>query len=368
MRRRFKVLAFKVFNRLGNKQLFEGFNVWAGALHEAKAKEHREMELRYASEAERQIEAAKQAEAERKRLHGLRAIQKLVHCCLATTLSAWINYTKQCKHERMVVLRFARKLKFRQASMCFSTWQDFCSQRDMLRRIIRRLFGGRLSKLMLGAFKTWYDGMREQDKTLHIIRKFALRMKNQKLAKIFVCWSAYAYEEKANRLIVKRFASRMANAAIFRCLRRWMHFKDQRIKVRRLMQKCVGGKRTIALSAALKTWHRAAVAFEMREMQLIIESDKDIKTENEELKARVQALEESNEVVHKQTNLLMSPAVVGSVPGTPMSLSYSPVVKFNLETDSSSMLRTPGLRTPGSNTKGNLSLWEESERGDAKSA
>ena len=371
LRKRLKYLAFKVFNRIGNKQLYEGWFIWSSALHEIKQIEHDEMEVRFASEADRQIAEAKKAEKERKRLHGLRTIQKLVHGALAMTLGAWIAYTKQCKHERMVIARFAKKLKNRQAAKCFSSWLEYCGTRDFLRRTLRRLFGGRSAKLMHGAFNIWYTGMKEHDRNANIVRKFALRMKNQHLTAIFLRWSAYAYEGKNNRLIVKRFVTRMQNAAAFRCLRKWMHFSNQRIRMRMLIKRCLGGKRTVMLSAAMKKWYKAVVSGEMEEMQRKIDSynDDEVRAENEELKARVMALEESNEVVHKLTNLLMSPALsAGILPSTPgLSTSFSPGVKFSL--GDSPALSTPGKglmkelgisgipATPGSHR--NLSLWEE---------
>ncbi|GMH53576.1 hypothetical protein TrRE_jg871, partial [Triparma retinervis] len=297
LRKRLKKLAFKVFNRIGNKQLYEGWAIWSSALHEVKQIEHDEMELRFASEADRQIAEAKKAEKERKRLHGLRTIQKLVHGALATTLGAWITYTKQCKHERMVIARFAKKLKYRQAQMCFSSWLEFCGTRDFLRRTLKRLFGGRTAKLLHGAFSMWYNDMKENDRNGLIVKRFVLRMKNQHLTAVFLRWSAYAYEEKNNRMIVKRFATRMQNAAAFRCLRKWMHFSNQRIRMRMLIKRCLGGKRTVMLSAAMKKWFKAVVNGEMEEMQRKIDSynDDEVRAENEELKARVMALEESNE-------------------------------------------------------------------------
>ncbi|GMH58180.1 hypothetical protein TL16_g02552 [Triparma laevis f. inornata] len=302
--------------------------------------------------------------------HQSKAIQRLVNSTLANTLNAWIAFVKQTKHERMVVMRFVSKMKHRHVAMCMATWAEFCDKRNFLRRILRRLFGGRSAKLMHGAFDIWREGIKEQDKNAAIIRKFALRMKNQHLTSIFLRWFAFAHEQRENRIIVTRFVKRMQNQSAFRCFRHWIHFSNQRIRIRRLMKKCLGGKRTILLNAALQKWARTVAQegvsqrenelfAQIEEMQKKIEDyeDEEIRAENEELKERVKSLEESSVVINKLTSLLMSPAIVGAAGagtgtgiGGRASVAFSPRTNFGeMKEDASSpsMMSTPGK----------LSLW-----------
>jgi len=138
-----------------------------------------------------------------------------------------------------------------------------------------------------------------------------------------------------------------------------MHYANQRQRMRRLVKKCLGGKRTLQLNAALKKWMQfvASADANEREQQLLDEmeemkrtimdlQDDSLREENENLKSRVAALEESSVVINKLTNLLMSPPLsaaggnIMSLIGGNSPLPFSPLYTPNNK-NSSTINYTP---------------------------
>ena len=275
LRKRLKYLALKIFNRLSNGKVFGAFLKWAEFNEELIAEERAEYELRYASEADRKIEMEKRAIAEAKQKAGLKMIQKMMHSCLANTIHSWIAYVRIAKNERAVVARFVKRMKYRLASMCIATWSDFCGQRKFLRRFVKKLLAGKESKSMLGALTTWRanvkDGIRQE-------------------------------------IVLEKFARRMRYGTIAKCHSRWLEYVDQRVRMRRLVRTCLGGKRSMMMNAAFKRWYKNGINSIVGDMKDYIENchDVELRAENTELKKRITELEESSTAIHKLTSMLIS--------------------------------------------------------------
>ena len=273
LRKRLKYLALKIFNRLGNNKLLSGWMSWVALSEHYREIDRQNVELRYASESERSAELARRAEVEAKQRAGLKMIQKMVHGCLANTLHGWVTFVKIAKHERFVVHRFAKKMKNRSLMMCVATWDDFCSQRKFLRRFIKKTTSGKCTKELLGAFSTWRASTKEDVRLTGILKKFSKRLLQQSL---------------------------------FRCMHNWNLYVEQRIRTRKLIKFCLGGKRVMAMKSAFRLWFKGVIDC----MKNYIDNchDVELRVENDELKRRISSLEESSVVIHKLTNLLLEGA------------------------------------------------------------
>ncbi|GMH50752.1 hypothetical protein TrVE_jg7, partial [Triparma verrucosa] len=227
---------------------------------------HADEELKYASEAERKIEMAKRAAAEEKRKAGLRTIQKLVHGALANTLHAWVSFVKQAKHEKLVLARFAAKMKHRHVAMCMMTWCEYVGQRDFLRKFMKKLIGGRVFKEKAHALSVWRTfvfNMREleastgsanmqelvenlnskvleleaqnalligqlgsakaakADQAKKSMQRFIQQWKNKSLSLTMQGWKTYTKSAKEEKLKMVRFLRKMTHAWVAKCFEAW---------------------------------------------------------------------------------------------------------------------------------------------------
>ncbi|GMH51518.1 hypothetical protein TrRE_jg2619, partial [Triparma retinervis] len=155
LRKRLKYLALKTFNRLANSQLFGAWEVWVEVIEKEKEKEKEQYEMQFLVGKEREEAERKLAEAERKRQKGLEMIQRMMNGTLATTLIAWKSGAALMKRERIMLERFAKKMKNRQAYSTMISWREFVGQRKWIRGLMVRMLGGKEKKALFAALRRW---------------------------------------------------------------------------------------------------------------------------------------------------------------------------------------------------------------------
>ncbi|GMH72166.1 hypothetical protein TrLO_g7135, partial [Triparma laevis f. longispina] len=265
-RQHLRRLATKVFNRLANAQIYGAWEEWVGLVVEAQEKERAKEDLKYASEEDKRVEMGKRAEAERRRLAALHTVQKLVNGCLASTLQSWKVFAKESKRERVVLARFAAKMKHRHVAMCLMTWIEYVGQRDFLRKFMKKLLGGktmRLKSCALSKWRTFMFDMRQLEaktgsanvqelvenlnsKVLELeaqnslligqlgsaklakaeqakksMQKFIQQWTNRSLSTTFGGWRTFVSDAKIERVKMARFIKRMTQGWVVKCFDTW---------------------------------------------------------------------------------------------------------------------------------------------------
>ena len=167
LRLRLKYLATKTFNRLANAHTYGAWEVWTGALEEAREKERRENELQFLTGKEREEELARLAEAEKKKHKGLEMIQRMVNGCLASTLIAWKQFTVQSIKERVLLERFSRRMMMRAVNGCLLSWIGMVRERKWLRGLMKRMLGGKSMRQMRAALQVWVKYTSHQRELAH---------------------------------------------------------------------------------------------------------------------------------------------------------------------------------------------------------
>jgi len=187
---------------------------------------------------------------------------------LVRIVYAWRDDTTTEKHNRIVIARFALKLKNHAVHGAFATWQWLRSERQRFRKLAFHIFGRVVSGKTAAGFHQWAHKVREaRDQTEAYLAAEAERASNEAkvaravrkmlhgtLARMWETWHDLVEEIVRHRRICKRFAAKMRNAGMLASWRSWGDYVTARIDFRklafRIFNRIVGGK----LASAYHTW------------------------------------------------------------------------------------------------------------------
>ena len=302
-RKRLKYLANKIMNRLENGKIYGAWLAWFEHYDYHRRKEieeEEEMRIRERKEADaRFLTEQQRIEEEAKNERALRMVQKIVNRAIATTLSAWKDFTAEQKRNKVLVARFLKKMLNRVAAKCIESWMEYINARRFLRSFMKRMIGGKRLNTLRFKMKQWRMftvEMRELElahgtnslhelidslsKKVHELEaqnallvnnlgdaklaKMESAKRNMKkkirawtmgcLQKTFEGWTLFLKQTKEERIKIRRFLSRINNAALSRCFLGWSSVIAQKKRNTFLIKKVSARIHNRCLVMVLTAW------------------------------------------------------------------------------------------------------------------
>ena len=264
-----------IFNKLTMGSQFAAMDQWKCIVREQQRKEDEERNFAFLSKQEQEAKLYKQREATAKKQRAMEMIQRMVNGCLASTLIAWKQFTKVSKKERVLLIKFARKVMMRVAGKCLMQWIEYMRVRKWSRGLMIRFVAGKGKRLLQQAVRLWSmfvgkmreleavegteglhtmldemqnkideleaqnvllisqlgeNKMRANEIAQRNMNKFIMQWTQKALTNTMRGWKLYAKGCREDRLKMKRFLAKLTMGTMARCFNAWssMHYENRR--------------------------------------------------------------------------------------------------------------------------------------------
>ena len=172
---------------------------------------------------------------------GLKRIQQLKKL---TTFRTWYQNASENKRQRVVLLRAAKRIKYRAINKCLGSWQDLVVRRYDARIVLRRMLNilsRNKKRVTIKKWRYWLKFARQAEArqsnyTAQLARTMA-RWRNRNKAAAFRSWFSRIDEIKRNRMLVARAAARWLMRSVSKCFEAWLEYADRRAHNRRIVAK-----------------------------------------------------------------------------------------------------------------------------------
>ena len=183
------------------------------------------------------------------------------HKALHTTFISWSSFAKKSITDKIVLSRFVKKMMNRSLHVTFLSWNQYTMSERRNKFIFKKFASRMKNQQITKSLESW--------KSFTLKRKLAkqsertneqkvsgvlARMLKATMVRTFFAWKDDTAETIKNRHIVAKFVNRMRMGGVMKSIAKWRELVAMRVRMRKFINKMIGGKYTKSLFAAMNTW------------------------------------------------------------------------------------------------------------------